>query len=248
MVHAMVSPRVRSQLRVHEALENGRWANDVGPDMDAPTLMEFMVLWQRVGNIQIHVGTPDVTKWAWEPGGAYTARSAYAALFMGRQLPPTADFTWKFRAPLQCRFFVWLAMKNRCWISDRLARRGLQHQDTCPLCNQEDETMSHIMLQCVFSRAFWLQLCTALDKPDWTPTRTSTLPVWILGKCIQGMHDKDLRALLTLGFWELWKHRNDIVFDGESPSLQRLLGRILVEGRAWRTAGLLRTPGLDPLT
>ena len=102
--------------------------------------------------------------------GVYSASSAYAAKFSGREVVPTAAATWENRAPLQCRFFTWLAVRNRCWTSDRLARRGLPHQEVCPLCDQEDETMNHIMLQCAFSRSFWLQICMALGKPEWTPT------------------------------------------------------------------------------
>ena len=48
------------------------------------------------------------------------------------KVEPTVEFTWKSKAPLRCRFFLWLAMHNRCWISDRLARRGLDHQDGYP--------------------------------------------------------------------------------------------------------------------
>lgn len=47
-------------------------------------------------------------------------------------------------------------------------------------------------------------------------------------------------CLLGIGMWELWKHRNDIVFNGAAPSLARLTRRIDSEGRAWRQAGLLK--------
>ena len=65
---------------------------------------------------------PDVIKWSWEENGWFSVKSAYAAAFWGREVIPTADLTWKSRAPMQCRFFTWLAMKDRCWTSDRLAR------------------------------------------------------------------------------------------------------------------------------
>ena len=51
---------------------------------------------------------------------------------------------------------------------------------------------------------------------------------------------KELRALLTLGLWELWKYRNAIVFDDASPSLEEVVRRVVAEGRAWQQAGLLR--------
>lgn len=84
-------------------------------------------------------GLADSVTWSWETNGQFSVCSAYAAMFAGREVVPTADFTWKYRTPLQSRFFNWLAMRNRCWTSDRLARRGLPHHDTCPFCDQEEE-------------------------------------------------------------------------------------------------------------
>ena len=46
--------------------------------------------------------------------------------------------------------------------------------------------------------------------------------------------------IITLGLRELWKHRNDIVFDGATPSLVQALRGIDREGRTWRSAGLLK--------
>jgi hypothetical protein len=40
--------------------------------------------------------------------------------------------------------------------------------------------------------------------------------------------------------WELWKHKNAIVFDGAQPSCEVLLRRIRLEGLVWLSAGLLK--------
>jgi len=39
---------------------------------------------------------------------------------------------WKSWAPQHCKFFIWLAINNRCWTGDRLAKRGLPHPAACP--------------------------------------------------------------------------------------------------------------------
>jgi hypothetical protein len=38
----------------------------------------------------------------------------------------------------------------------------------------------------------------------------------------------------------LWKHRNDIVFEGASPSSGSVIQKILAEAKVWRVAGLFR--------
>jgi len=65
---------------------------------------------------------------------------------------------WKSWAPGKCKFFMWLATHNRCWTVDQLARKGLPHPECCPLCDQMDETIDHLLVSCVFTRQFWFRL------------------------------------------------------------------------------------------
>lgn len=75
-----------------------------------------------------------------------------------------ADFTWKSKAPLQCRFFAWLELQKRCWTSDRLVGHGLEHQEAFPFCGQEQETIDNILLTRVFARQIWTIVCTGLNR------------------------------------------------------------------------------------
>ncbi|KAJ1274149.1 hypothetical protein BS78_05G040400 [Paspalum vaginatum] len=44
---------------------------------------------------------------------------------------------------------------------------------------------------------------------------------------------KFISTMLLLCFWQLWKHRNGVVFRGERPDLQRLLLLCKTECRLW---------------
>ena len=188
----------------------------------------------------------DRITWSWEANGEYSTKSAYEAKFAGREVEPTAEFTWKSKAPLRCRFFLWLAVHNRCWTSDRLARCGLDHQDACPFCDQHEETIDHLLLGCVFVREVWAIMCREIHMPQWTPSQDSRLRDWCAVTSTQGQGAKDTRAILLLVLWEIWKHRNAIVFDGASLSLRALANRIDTEGRAWKQASILKG-NVEPL-
>jgi hypothetical protein len=41
---------------------------------------------------------------------------------------------------------------------DRLARRGLPHPIHCPLCDQQYETINHLLVGCSFARQLWFEL------------------------------------------------------------------------------------------
>lgn len=47
------------------------------------------------------------------------------------------------------------------------------------------------------------------------------------------------RAIVTPVMWELWKHRNAVVFYEATPSVKQDLTKIETEGQTWQRAGLL---------
>ena len=79
-----------------------------------------------------------------------------------------------------------------------------------------------------------------MGRPDWQVSADDLLAVWCNNKADQRHTTRDIRTFLCLVMWEIWKHRNSIVFDGARPSARHLVQRIVDEGVAWQQAGLLR--------
>jgi hypothetical protein len=52
-------------------------------------------------------------------------------------------------------FFLWLAALKKCWTTDMFAKRNLDHPEKCPLCDQVEEILNHILVAYVFTRDFW---------------------------------------------------------------------------------------------
>lgn len=60
---------------------------------------------------------------------------------------------------------------------------------------------------------------------------------------------KGLDSLIILVAWEIWKHRNDCVFEKVRPTIQEVLRAISNEGGLWCMAGDSRLrvcPGRHP--
>ncbi|PNT75813.1 hypothetical protein BRADI_1g38117v3 [Brachypodium distachyon] len=47
----------------------------------------------------------------------------------------------------------------------------------------------------------------------------------------------DLRTAIILFFWTIWRHRNDVVFNGAVPSVAKILQCIREELGRWKHAG-----------
>ncbi|WVZ96924.1 hypothetical protein U9M48_042504, partial [Paspalum notatum var. saurae] len=118
--------------------------------------------------------------------------------------------------PLQFKFFIWSALKNRCWTADRLAMRGLRHPTVCPLCDQGQETMQHLLISCVFSCEVWTLVFNGLGMSAVSPQLDGRWS-WAVNQAHKEVK-KGLNSFIILVAWELWKHRNDCVFEGSRPS------------------------------
>lgn len=145
---------------------------------------------------------------------------------MGRTIFRPWERIWKSWAPAKCRFFLWLVAHKRCWTSDRLARRGLPHPEQCPLCDQADETIDHLLVACVFSRQFWYYFLrqVGLHSLAPQPSDTSFDDWWEnASTATSGLTQKGLNSLIVLGAWVIWNHRNRCVFDGAVPNIAEAL-------------------------
>lgn len=144
----------------------------------------------------------------------------------------------------QCKFFLWLAALQSCWTADRLQKRGLEHPDSCPLCDQEPETIDHLLADCVFTRQLWFRFLGQVNLQDLPPPpppqlgESNFMGSWRkVNDQVQGIAEKGLNSLIILGFWTLWNHRNGGTFDRTTPSVDFAIRRAEEERELWEMAG-----------
>lgn len=113
-------------------------------------------------------GEPDKLSWKMTANGSYSAASCYSAMPLGSTVAYRWQLNWKTWAPLRFKIFVCPALQDWYWTTDRLLRRGLPHATCCVICDQEHETMHHLLVGCPFSRQVWhevLSWCRATTPP-----------------------------------------------------------------------------------
>ena len=181
-------------------------------------------------------GVEDRHIWTPSPSGEFSTKSAYRRFFVGSvDFEPWKDI-WKTWAPPHCRYFIWLVALNRCWTADRLARCGLDHPEHCPLCDQEDENVQHLLTSCVFSRQVWYSILSLVGLQQYTPgpDALSFIEWWHHAmQQIEKQHRKGFNSLVVLVAWWIWKHRNACVFEGASPNVNALVQEIRDEANLW---------------
>jgi hypothetical protein len=168
--------------------------------------------------------TPDLTQWKLTPSGQYTARSAYQAQFVGSTLTNFNNIIWRVWAPPKCKFFSWLAVQNRLWTADRLARRGWPHNSCCVLCYLNEESGFHLFVECCFTKHIWAELSlwassTEIHHSAWQPV--DSVHQWWSNLVVSAVRDKKgLRTLIILVCWRIWCERNSRIFEQKGTYLQ----------------------------
>ncbi|WVZ76728.1 hypothetical protein U9M48_024677 [Paspalum notatum var. saurae] len=232
----LVPKRRANKRTVLDALNQNNWISDLKGALGVAALVEYLQLWDILSQIVLDPEVEDRHIWRFSSSGQYSAKSAYEGFFQGGILFDPWERIWKSWAPGNCRFFMWLVAHDRCWTADRLARRGLQHHPRCLLCDQDFETIDHLLASCVFSRQFWFQLLQKFGLQSLYPEPgvVSFGDWWRnLNEAVSGPIKQGLNSVVILGAWSLWKLRNRCVFDGVSPSLAGLVNQVSEELELW---------------
>jgi hypothetical protein len=137
--------------------------------MSAAFLSDYLALWDLISEVVLQPEVEDCHVWRLSSDGHYSAKSAYENILRGMVVFNPYEQIWKSWAPGKCRLFMWLVVRDRCWTADRLARRGLPHPGCCPLCDQDEEHINHLLSTCVFAREFWFFLLRRVGLQMLTP-------------------------------------------------------------------------------
>jgi hypothetical protein len=111
-------------------------------------------LWDLLADFTLQPDVEGTYVWQFSSTGQYSSKSAYDSLFLGAIQFRPWERIWKTWAPAKCQVFVWLVTHNRNWTAESLIKRGVPHPEKCPLClcDQEGETIDHLLTSCVFAR------------------------------------------------------------------------------------------------
>ena len=89
------------------------WVSDIRGALSVQVLVEYLQLWNLVDEINLQPDTDDKHVWRLSRHATYSSKSAYDAFFVGSITFGPWRRVWKTWAPLKCKFFAWLVIKNR---------------------------------------------------------------------------------------------------------------------------------------
>lgn len=164
---------------------------------------EFAALWRLLWQNTLAPNRDASISWKWEASQNYSARSAYCCQFIGSTCQIDFAKLWKARVAAKCKFFCWLWHKRRIVTNNNLERPGLPHNPKCNLCDQDGESLLHLILHCLFTRSVWLLAA------DWVGCQAVANLWW--NDVICPVQENNINVSIYT-FWNLWKEHHRRVF------------------------------------
>ena len=236
-----IGPRIRKGRTVAQGLANDAWVQDISGALTVQVILDFLMIWEATRNVHLQSDTPDKFIWKWTADHCFSTASAYWAFFIGQREIYGARCLRKTRAPGKCKFFIWLVLHDRCWTAERRKRHNLQDDDSCALCAQESETITHLLLNCCFAREIWYRTLFMLNWHELAPNgQCLDLADWwtTARKSIAKAERMCFDSLVILTSWMLWNERNRRTFDSKSKTVPELLASLEEEAISWLLARL----------
>ncbi|XP_059460221.1 uncharacterized protein LOC132189495 [Corylus avellana] len=192
----------------------------------------------EIAKISIYPATTEKFIWTPSSNGLFSTKSAYKLISSSRSLPnsPLAPKQWKLLWNLKLndrlKLFLWKIAWDIIPSKTRLnAVFPIPPADLfCPLCNVEEDSLSHLFFRCFFARVSWRYSHWPLDSMKWS---SLSLSDWIKG--ILSPHqsfgiplaDSHLFQIYAVVLCDmLWFSRNQVVHKGVFPDVSILAGDI----------------------
>jgi hypothetical protein len=157
---------------VSKAMDNEFWISQIYTHggVTVEHIAQFTKLWEMAQNVQMDNDTPDKITCKLSNDGSYSSKSAYKLQFQIHVISLMPSLVWKPWAPPKCKIFAWLIIQNRMCTTYRLYIRGWQNFGLCKLCNQTQDSSTHLLFKCRFTIRVWSTLKVWLVLYDVDPT------------------------------------------------------------------------------
>ena len=164
--------------------------------------------------------------WKHSRDGNYSTKIAYKLLtedFLGsqqfQQERKVWTTIWKAHVPLRIINFVWKLLHDSLPTKATLHNRGINNDETCPLCNAEEETPTHLFLLRSFSKACQFGSDLGLHTSEITNVSAQSWLKDYFSSCLNN-EDQSLVILqsMFIVLWLIWNHRNRVLHQGLNPN------------------------------
>ncbi|XP_062028922.1 uncharacterized protein LOC133744912 [Rosa rugosa] len=210
--------------QVSELIQNGEWNRELVTEIFSPE-DALLMLSLPLSNSRV----VDRLIWHYDSKGRFTTKSAYHLAFgsahsslmeasSSSASPSFWKCIWEAKVPGKVKVHTWKVCQAILPTLSQLRGRRVPLVGGCYFCNEEDESIFHITVDCPFVRDL-IQLVRSFTA-ILTHSSSNSIADW-LQSCYSSLSSEDFAFLLVL-LWAVWKERNKRVWNNKFQSLSQV--------------------------
>lgn len=193
----------------------------------------------------------DYYTWKFNKSGQITVKSAYwlasttkakrnlPEAFMEPSVNGLKEVVWKVKTLPKIRVFLWKSLSSALPTADLLNARGMKVDNRCQTCGDESDSINHLLFECCFARRVWAESSIPHRKDGFDEGSVFTNMHYLLNlKEITYLTEEDRRVWPWI-LWNLWKRRNEMLFEGRCVSAMELVQKAVQEAKEWFMAQMV---------
>nr|XP_043620201.1 uncharacterized protein LOC122592056 [Erigeron canadensis] len=144
-----------------------------------------------------------------------------------QQIQQIQQMKWVSWVPIKVNILLWRIEMDRVATRLALVKRNIQIQDTsCPLCNVDAETSSHLFVNCGFSYGVWSAIWAWCKLYPVGFNSIKEILTWMESIQMSVWGKKLIRGMVMITCWSLWKERNNKVFNDSTPKVIEVVANV----------------------
>jgi hypothetical protein len=163
----------------------------------------------------------------------YSTSLGYSTLLSLPHVPPNPAIwksIWNIKTIPKIDLFLWTLGHDSIQTGENLQKKGWAGPFRCPLCHQAEETSTHLLLLCTFSKEVWTMVAGlqfTLPLPQDIPSLLLDWPTLSpFQQQKQSMASRLWQALPRFILWGLWLERNSRIFREKERKAPQVTARI----------------------
>ncbi|XP_028216728.1 uncharacterized protein LOC114398781 [Glycine soja] len=181
---------------------------------------------QQLEGFTIRPEVNDHWKWAAEPSGCYSTKSAYKAIHhVTVEDGQDGKFKelWKLRVPLKVAIFMWRLIQDKLPTKVNLKKKRVELQEyLCPFCRLVEETC-HLFFHCSKISPLWWESQSWVNMMGVFPYNPDQHFIQHICGASAGLQGKRWQWWWFALTYSIWKHRNNIIFSNAAFDDQKLM-------------------------
>jgi len=135
---------------------------------------------------------------------------------------------WKHLGWMKIKLFLWLVLQRKILTWDNIRRRGFLGPSRCQLCEAQEETIEHLLNNYPFTSRLWDSFAVIFQQSDRDMgCLFNTLTKWRKNFSNNQFHGSAWVLTPSFIIWNVWKERNNRIFNNVKNSSQNIFERIL---------------------